>query len=90
MWAKIEPEGTIVAGHGATSVHWDERGEYVVGFERDLTNCAVVATQNGEDLTSVVHDAITKPSLGSNNAVVFILDQLGKETPARFSIVAVC
>jgi hypothetical protein len=90
MWAKIEPEGTIDAGRGVTGVGWDKRGEYIVTFEKEVTNCAVVVTQNSDLPTNVANDAIAEERLGSKNAIVFTIDTLGKEAAARFSIVAIC
>ena len=90
MWAKIEPEGAILAAHGVNHVEWDGRGEYVVSFEKDLTRCAVVVTQNSDEPTGVANDAITEERLGSSKAIVFTINHEGKETAERFSIMAVC
>jgi hypothetical protein len=88
MWAQINKDGVIEAGHGATEVEDEGKAPYTVTFEKDLEHCAVVATQNGVQTQSAVAAVKTEESLG-NQAQVWIVNK-EKEVAAGFSIIAVC
>jgi hypothetical protein len=47
-WASISALGAILTGKGVVAVG-DSGSAYVVAFNSDITNCAVLATQNEED-----------------------------------------
>jgi len=89
MWAKIGAEGTIEEGHGVTEVKDSGKSPYTVTFEKDVTNCAVTATNNGT-VGGGVTDTKTGGGSGPDNAVVFIEDKEAKPLESRFSIIAVC
>jgi hypothetical protein len=43
LWARVKDDGTLLAGKGATSVVRGGGG-YFVRFDRDISNCAYIAT----------------------------------------------
>jgi hypothetical protein len=89
MWAKIGAEGTLEAGHGVTDIKDNGEAPYTVTFEKDVTNCAVVATQNSPFTGGVVTTAKQDP--GSGKAEVWIeAPGIKEHLEARFSIIAVC
>jgi hypothetical protein len=89
MWAKIGREGTIEDGNGVIGVKDNGTSPYTVTFEKDVTNCAVVATQN-DNSTSVVTTAKTEANLGNGAEVWIVGRELGAPVERRFSIIAVC
>lgn len=46
-WAKVSIDGELVGGEGALNAERIQDGVYIVGFELDVTDCAVVANQRG-------------------------------------------
>ena len=89
MWAKINEAGDVENGHGVT----DRRtgaGSYEVSFERDVTKCAVVASQNTGEVEHFVGSVDTEES-EKNKASVFVLNRAdGGIVSGPLSIVAVC
>jgi hypothetical protein len=91
MWAKIGEEGTIEEGHGVIGVKDSGLAPYRVKFEKDVTNCAVVATNNGGFPSQNAPAATSDAVLGSE-VIVWILGPKGEgdNVAAPFSIIAVC
>jgi hypothetical protein len=89
MWAKIGREGTLEDGHGVTEIKDSGTAPYTVTFEKDVTNCAVVATSN-DNFTSLVTTAKTEANLGNGAEVWIVGRELGAPVERRFSIIAVC
>lgn len=46
-WAAISKEGEITASHGGVVAAAESGEHYVVAFNQDITNCAILATPNG-------------------------------------------
>jgi hypothetical protein len=92
MWAQIETEGVIEAGHGVTRVEDLGKSPYHVTFERPVDKCAVVATPDDEFTNKVVGDVHVPPEAEKPQTVDVFLDSLatGERVAAGFSIVAVC
>lgn len=91
MWAQIEEEGVIEAGHGVTGVHDTGKSPYTVTFERPVEHCALVVTQNGKWNNRVATAAFVEEE-NPNNVVVPIkqAEPPFEHTIAGFSIIAVC
>jgi len=80
-WASIETAGHIVAANGVVEAVLTGTHHYRVAFDSDITNCAVVATQNGDaDGTDTV--AVVK-----HESEAFVYMSL---VETEFSIVANC
>lgn len=89
MWAKISEAGEVENGHGVTD-KLTGAGSYEVNFERDVTNCAVVASQNSGVLEHIV-SAVDTEVAARNKALVFIINRAtGGNVEAPLSIIAVC
>jgi hypothetical protein len=43
-WALVDPNGNLVRGKGALSASTNATGNYFVQFDRDITNCALIAS----------------------------------------------
>jgi hypothetical protein len=85
MWARIDEEGIIEDGsHGVTRVTDSGKSPYKVTFEKDITNCSLLATHNG----SYVESVVTAQPDGTSAYVHITLN--GAEIAAPFSIVAIC
>ena len=89
MWAKIGSEGTLEGGKGITGIEDNGTAPYTVTFEKDVTNCAVVATENAQ-ASSLVTTAMTEANLGNKAEVWIVGRELGAPVARRFSIIAVC
>ena len=89
MWAKIGSEGTLEDGKGITGIEDNGTAPYTVTFEKDVTNCAVVATENAQS-SSLVTTAMTDANLGNRAEVWIVGRELGAPVARRFSILAVC
>ena len=89
MWAQIEEEGVIEAGHGVTSVEDAGKSPYTVTFEKPVNDCALVATVNHIVTDEVLTDVHVQEE--PNKVHVFI-DKLETAAPvaAGFSIIAIC
>jgi hypothetical protein len=84
-WASIESGGTILVAHGVVGAALTGSHHYAVAFDSDITNCAVVATQNGDaDRTDTV--AVVR-----HGTEVFVYIHEGEPlVETQFSIVADC
>jgi hypothetical protein len=82
-WASISPAGTILVAHGVVASVLTGSHHYAVAFDTDITNCAVVATQNegGTDTVGVIRHG--------TEAFVYIHEG-ATLVEAEFSIVANC
>lgn len=85
-WALVKYNGELQAGQGvAASVYTLAPSHYTVAFDRDITNCALVASQNG---TSEAWTANVQPE-GTEARVT--LRSPGNEVGiGAFSLVAYC
>ena len=92
MWAQIEIDGVIEAGHGVTRVEDLGKSPYHVTFERPVDKCAVVATPDDLFTNKVVGDVHVPPEAETPNIADVFIDSLatGERVAGGFSIVAVC
>jgi hypothetical protein len=91
MWAQIDEDGVIEAGHGVTGVHDTGKSPYKVTFERPVDHCALVVTQNGKWNNRVATGAFVEEE--DPSTVVVPIKQAEppfEHTIAGFSIIAVC
>ncbi len=65
LWAVVDEDGSLYRGSGVTATTRTAAGSYGVTFNRDVTNCAAVATTGGHALGP---DAYTGNSEGSASA----------------------
>ena len=85
MWARIGEKGTIEDSHGVTGFVTDEGASpYKVTFEKDITNCALIATNNGGH----VEANLAAQPYGA--AAYVYINLKGSDIAAPFSIVAIC
>jgi hypothetical protein len=83
-WASISALGVILAGKGVVAVG-DTGTAYAVAFNSDITNCAVLATQN-EEAGDVASAAIR----AGTEVFVHIENFKGENQLRGFSIAAFC
>ena len=94
LWAKVKADGTLLADKGATSVTTGGGG-YFVRFDRDITNCAYIATV-GEANTAYFDpgEAQATHTTGNNSpdrdVYVAISDNDTGAIARGFSLVVVC
>jgi hypothetical protein len=84
-WASISKDGVILAANGVEAVG-GKTTPYAVAFNSDITNCAVLATQNGSILNYVVSDV----QKAGAEAFVHIESYASADQAASFSIAAFC
>jgi hypothetical protein len=94
LWAKVKDDGTLLAGKGATSVQVGGGG-YFVRFDRDITNCAYIATvgqQNTAYFDPGEVQATHTTGAGSPTRDVFVAmsDNDTGAISRGFSLVVVC
>jgi hypothetical protein len=85
-WASVKESGGILAGRGvgAAVLVGTPTVHYAVAFDRDMTNCAVVADQNGTPAEAPVGAVIA-------GTEVFVSPKTaGASLETPFSIVAYC
>jgi len=93
IWARVKDDGTLLAGKGATSVQVGGGG-YFVRFDRDISNCAYIATIGQQNVAygdPGEIQAIHSTGAGSPNRDVFVA-MSDKDTGAisrGFSLVVV-
>ena len=92
MWAQIETEGVIEAGHGVTGVKDFGKSPYHVTFEKPVDKCAIVATPYDKFTNKVAADVFVPPEDETPNTADVFIDSLetGERVAAGFSIIAVC
>ena len=94
LWAKVNADGTLLAGKGATSVTRGGGG-YFVRFDRDIRNCAYIATV-GETNTAYFDpgevQATHSTGAGSPDRDVYVAmsDNDTGALARGFSLVVVC
>jgi hypothetical protein len=86
MWAKINESGEVENGEGVSD-KLTGAGTYEVSFEQDVTQCAVVATENEG---SIEHFVSTVEQQGGNKALVILISRTGGNVTGAFSIIAAC
>jgi hypothetical protein len=84
-WASIEAAGHILAAHGVVAAVLTGSHHYVVAFNSDITNCAVVATQNGD-----ANSAYTLAVIRHGTEAFVYLTEGASFVEREFSIVANC
>jgi hypothetical protein len=82
-WAAINKDGGILGGRGVVAAR-KTSGHYVVAFDSDITNCAVVASQNSSFI-----EFFAVPVKAGTEVTVFLAGGNGT-LEADFSVVAVC
>jgi hypothetical protein len=94
LWAVVNVDGTLARGRGATSSDsLGVDGQYEVAFNRNVSNCAYVATLGDATASTGAEGVVTvAPRDGNANAVfVQTFDVLtGTETNLPFHLVALC
>jgi hypothetical protein len=88
MWAKINTSGEVVNGEGVSDDELTGAGTYKVSFDQDVSQCAVVATEN--EGTSNEHFVSLVEQQGGNKALVVLINNSGGNVTGGFSIIAVC
>jgi hypothetical protein len=86
-WAEVNIEGHLLAGHGALESK-EVATHYFVAFDRDMTDCAVVATPNGP--TNLESTILSTHTQGTEVDVYISDSKTETESAAGFSIVAYC
>jgi hypothetical protein len=94
LWARVKDDGTLLAGKGATSVQVGGGG-YFVRFDRDITNCAYMATVGQQDVAYFDPgeiQAFHTTGAGSSKRDVFVAisDNDTGAIGRGFSLVVVC
>lgn len=92
LWARIDSDGVIeTEGHGVIDVDDEGESPYIVTFDRDVSQCAVVASQDSAIRNLVVSDVRHLTSLGHPDQVrLHVMNFSSDEDSAGFSIVATC
>jgi|SRR5664279_3747845 hypothetical protein len=87
-WAKVNEAGNLVAGHGVERALKEGVGDYRLTFNRDVSNCGAVATQNegsGEN-----HVALVDTETNDKAVVLIGKATNGEGKSGAFTIVVYC
>ncbi|MPY77129.1 MAG: hypothetical protein GEV04_01280 [Actinophytocola sp.] len=68
LFAAVNSDGGLVKNQGATSSSRPATGNYLVGFNRDITNCVYIATP-GDDVGFLSIPVVTYASRNGTNNV---------------------
>jgi hypothetical protein len=83
-WAEIERDGTVMKGSNVTGVEQFSPGNYVVTFNKDVSECGVVGSISGD-----VGD-INAYATGEGNVYVGTNSGAGPGESKRFTIAVFC
>ena len=87
-WARVNEAGNLVAGHGVEHALKEGVGDYRLTFNRDVSNCGAVATQNEGSGENHVVLALTE----TNDKAIVLIGKAtnGEGKPGAFTIVVYC
>lgn len=89
-WAKVAASGAIIAGRGVTNATVSGTTD-IVDFDRDITQCALFATQQtGSSAVYVSFVAPYEPEVSKNRVIVQLAYGNGNPVTYGFSVQAVC
>jgi hypothetical protein len=89
-WAKVAANGQVIAGRGVTKATVSGTTD-IVDFDRDITQCALFATQQtGSSAVYVSFVAPYEPEVSKNRVIVQLAYGSGNPVTYGFSVQAVC
>lgn len=89
-FAKVDQNGTLLAGSGVTSATRTAAGDYLVVFQRDITNCANVAGVR-EVVGNEFHGLVSTYTPAANTVRVTTYDRQGQNTDGNgFNLIVTC
>jgi hypothetical protein len=89
-FAKVDQNGTILAASGVTSATRTAAGDYLVAFQRDITNCANVAGVR-EVVGNEFHGLVSTYTPASNTVRVTTYDRQGQNADGNgFNLIVTC
>jgi hypothetical protein len=91
-WAVVSASGQLVRSHNVTSVARTSSGRYQVIFNRDVRNCAYIASLGDPSAASPSLGGIATGRLGSNmnGVAVRTVDPDGHQANRSFHIIVPC
>lgn len=90
-WAAVGEQGTLESGQGVMNSELRVPGNYLVTFDHDVSECAVVATSNVNSSVRIVSSILRSPEGNAAQVVVATLNLQTKEIESTpFSVVADC
>lgn len=84
LWAVVGESGTLLAGSHAVSSSGTT--PYFVTFDRDVSSCAVTASQNGPGLQNVISGV----SAGLRTVSVYVISRTGAFAKGQISVAVFC
>jgi hypothetical protein len=92
LWARIDEDGVIeTEGHGVIEVKDNGESPYTVTFNRDVSQCAVVASQDSPIANYEMRDVRHLSSLGKPDKVRLHIEvNPSIDVASGFSIIATC
>jgi hypothetical protein len=92
LWARIDSDGVIeTEGHGVIEVKDEGTSPYTVTFNRDVSECAVVASQDSMTSNYAISDVRHLSTIGKPNQVrLHVMTFSAEDVAAGFSIIATC
>jgi hypothetical protein len=88
LWAKVDVTGQLIAGSGVTATKLSGTATFV-DFDRDLTKCALVASQQGQ--STAVYVSFVELFNGSTNRVIVQAAGSGPtQVASAISLEAIC
>ena len=84
---------SLVRGAGVVSVHRTEAGRYVVGFNRDLSNCTCTASVGGNHVSFAFTTSSATancPNTGNTLATVYLRTLANAATDVPFHLIVFC
>jgi hypothetical protein len=89
-FAKVDQGGTILAARGVASVTRTAPGDYLVVFDRDITNCANVAGVR-EVVGNEFHGLVSTYTPAANSVRVTTYDRQGVNSDGNgFNLIVLC
>jgi hypothetical protein len=89
LWAVVEPGGTLQHGKGVTSSEKLGTGAYRITFNRNISNCAAVATIS-DGFIGEIGTLIKRPPLTSPEVSVYTRDSAGNVQDQSFNLLVRC
>jgi hypothetical protein len=85
LWAKVDATGNLLAGHGAKSAAFGNP-EYEVTFDRNVTGCGIVATQNLGARAAFASEVLPE----ANGLTLLLIAVNGEPVTSTFTVVVYC
>jgi hypothetical protein len=85
LWAKVDATGNLLAGHGAKSAAFGNP-EYEVTFDRNITGCGIVATQNLGGRAAFASEVLPE----ANGLTLLLIAVNGEPVTSTFTVVVYC